>query len=216
MPAYHDYREGVPQRVRRYVTYETGTQTEVLWAGPPAAFATGGTSSSSAFALTAGGTGNYQQPVWRGLLFQQGRQNQVITMEGFIQLSGQASATTFTTVIGLNTSAGQATISGTLLSLPALTVTNFSSGSIWFKTTTICRGFGYGTSSVSMNLETSARYQAQLSTGSATTSQGVVNMTQLANIDGSLNQWVTITGQFNTNNAGNSATLNQLIVRGEN
>lgn len=199
------------------ITYETGSQTEILWAGPPASFTTGGSSSTSLFALTAGATGNYQQPVIRGLLFQQGRQNQVITIEGFIQLTGQASATTFTVAIGLNTTAGQATISGTLLTLPALTVTSFSSGGVWFKTTTINRGFGYnGGSGTFTNLQTSGRYQSQASTGSATTAQGIVNMTGLTTIDGSLNQWITITGQFNTNSATNAATLNQLVVRGEN
>lgn len=198
------------------LTYETGTQTEVIWAGPPVSYTTGGTSSSSAFALTAGATGNFQQPVLRGLLLQQGRNNQVITIEGWVALTAQASTTTFTLSLGLNTAANQAAFNGaggTLLALPALTVTSFSSGGLWFKATTINRGFGYGTSSVATNLETSGQY---LATGNSTTLQGVVNMTQLATIDGSLNQWVTVLGQFSTSSGTNAATLNQLIVRGEN
>jgi len=198
------------------VTFDTGTQSEVLFAGPPAAYTTGGTSTASAFALTAGATTNFQQPVIRGLLLQPGRNNQLITLEGWVQLTGQASATTFTISVGLNTTPGGTSLTATLLTFPAITVTNYSNGSIYFRTSTINRGSGYGTSSVATNLETSGLYLGQLSSGSATVSPGVVNMTQLATIDYSVNQWVTILGQFNTNSGTNAATLNQVILRGEN
>ena len=194
------------------MTYDTWTGTEILWAGPPASYTAGGSSSTAAFALTAGSSGNYQQPLIRGLLLQQGRNNQVVTVEGWLEVSAEGSATTLTVTVALSTSANQSSGS-TLLAFPAFTVTSYSTGGIWFKTTTICRGVGYGTSATSTNLETSAQY---LGTGNSTTIQGVVNMTQLNNIDFSLNQWVTVIGQFSTNNASNSAQLMQAILRGEN
>ena len=95
------------------MTFETGTQSEVLFAGPPAAYTAGGSSSTSAFALTAGSTGNYQQPVFcGGLLLQPGRNNQLITVEGWLAVSAEGSATTAVTVtVALQTSANQSTTS---------------------------------------------------------------------------------------------------------
>ena len=196
------------------MTYENGTQTQVLFAGPPASYTAGGSSSTAAFALTAGATGNYQQPVLRGLVLEQGRNNQLFTIEGWLEVTAQSSATTLTVTVALQTSQNQSTTTnGVLLTFPAWTVTSYSTGGIWFKTSTINRGFGYGTSSVATNLQTSGQY---LGTGNSTTIQGVVNMTQLATVDGSVNQWVTIVGQFSTNSGTNSAQLMQVILRGEN
>jgi hypothetical protein len=197
------------------LTYENGTQTQILWAGPPVAYPAGGASSSSVFALTAGATSEYQQPVLRGLVLEQGRSNQVFSVEGYVTLSAESSTTTFTITIQLQTSpGGSSSVSNTtLLAFPALTVTSYSSGGIWFKTTTINRGSGYGTSSVATNLYTYGQY---LATGNSTTLQGVINPVQLATIDFSVNQWITVLGQFSTSSGTNSAQLYPLIVRGEN
>ena len=191
------------------MTYETGTQTEVLWAGPPAAYTAGGGSSTSAFALTIGSTGNYQQPLIRGLLLQQGRSNQVISAEGSITVSGTTS-TTLTVTALLATSPNQTTGS-TLMTFPAFTVSSYSSAGVWFKTTTINRGSGYGTTATATNLATYGLYLVGPNGAS-----GVVPTTTLNTLDFSVNQWITLIGQFNTNSATNSAQLTELIVRGEN
>lgn len=197
------------------MSFQTGTQEEVLFAGPPAAYTTGGASSTSVFALTAGATGNFNQPLLPGGFFQQGRNGQLVTVEAWLQVNGQASATTLTLTLALATTPNQTTGS-TLVAFPALTVTNYVNGGIRLRASILCRNAGYGTSSVSTNLQTSGEYLAQLSSGSGTTLQGVVNMTALQTIDFSVNQWVTLLGQFNTSSASNNATLNQLIVEGKN
>lgn len=184
----------------------------MIFAGPPASYTAGGTSSAAAFALTAGATGNYQQPVLRGLLLQQGRSNQVISVEGFIVVSG-TTATTLTLTVGTATTPNQSSLGGTMLTFPAMTVSSFSSGGVWFKSTTINRGFGYGTSSVATNLQTYGQWAAQ---GNSLGTAGAAPVTQLATIDGSVNQWITILGQFSGSSGTNSAQLTQLIVRGEN
>lgn len=199
------------------MSFQTGTQEETLFAGPTAAYTTGGASSTSVFALTAGATGNFQQPLLPGGFFQQGRSGQLVSVKAYLTVSGQASATTLTITLGLATSPNQTSVTGgVLLTFPALTVTNFSSGGIRLSADIICRGAGYGVSSVSTSLATSGEYLAQLSSGSATTLQGVVNLTTLTTVDFSVNQWVTLLGQFSTNSASNTAALNQVIVEGKN
>lgn len=195
------------------LSFYTGTQSEVLFSGPPAAYTAGGASSTAAFPLTAGATGNYQQPLLPGGFWQQGRNGQLVAWEMYLQVSAQASATTLTVVVGLDTAANSIAGLSTLISYPAFTVTSYSSGGIYLNGIIQNRGSGYGTSSVATNLQTSAWY---LGTGNATTIQGVVNTTQLATTDFSVNQWLTVQGTFSTSNASNSAQLVSLVVRGEN
>jgi hypothetical protein len=193
------------------MSFETGTQTELLFSGPPSSYTAGGSSSTSVFALTAGATGNYQQPVLRGLLLQQGRNNQVFSAEGWIVLSAESSTTTFQLTVALATSANQTTGS-TLLQFPAITVTSYSTGSIWFKTTTFNKGSGYGTSSVATSLQT----HGQLTAVGATSTYSVITNTLLQTVDFSVNQWLTVLGQFSTSSGTNSAQLLDVILRGEN
>jgi len=47
------------------MSFYTGTQPEVLFSGPPASYTAGGGSSTSAFNLTAGSTGNYHRSTMR-------------------------------------------------------------------------------------------------------------------------------------------------------
>lgn len=195
------------------MSFYTGTQSEVLFSGPPAPYTAGGASSTAAFNLTAGATGNFQQPLLPGGFWQMGRTNQLVDWEAYLLVSAQASATTLTVVLGLDTAANSIAGLSTLISFPAFTVTSYTSGGIYLKGSIQCRGAGYGTSSVATNLQTSAWY---LGTGNATTIQGVVNTTQLATTDFSVNQWLTLQGTFSTSSASNSAQLVAMVVRGEN
>lgn len=147
----------------------------------------------------------------RGLFFQQGRQNQVVTIEGWLQVSGTTS-TTLTTQILLATTPNQSAGS-TLVTFPGFVVSSYSAGNIWFRTSTLCLGFGYGTSSVATNLSTTGLYQGS---GNSTTISGVVGTTALNVIDASVNQWVTIAGQFSGNSGSNLAQLTRVLMYGEN
>jgi hypothetical protein len=194
------------------MSFYTGTQSEVLFSGPPATYTTGGASSTAAFNLTVGSTGNYQQPLFPGGFWQQGRTGQLASFEGVLTVSGQGSATTLTVVLQLDTAAN--TIGGsTLLSFPAWTITSYSAGSIYFGGIIQNRGSGYGTSSVATNLQTSGWY---IQSGNSLNVAGSVGPTQLATTDFSANQWFTVQGTMSTNSASNTAALASLVVRGEN
>jgi hypothetical protein len=194
------------------MSFYTGTQSEVLFSGPPASYSAGGSSTSSAFNLTVGSTGNYQQPLFPGGFWQQGRTGQLASFEAVVIVTGQSSATTLTFVLQLDTAAN--TIGGsTLLSYPAITVTSLSAAPIYLWGIIQNRGSGYGTSSVATNLYTSGMYMAA---PTASPLNGVVGPTQLATTDFSVNQWFTLQGTFSTSNATNSAQLASLVVRGEN
>lgn len=193
------------------ISFEYGTQRETLFAGPPAAYTAGGSASTSVFALTAGATGNFQQPVIRGLYFQQGRQNQLVTVEGWLQVSGTTS-TTLTTQVLLATTPNQSAGS-TLLTFPGMVVSSYTAGSVYFRASALCLGFGYGTSAVATNLSTTGLFQG---TGNLLTISGVAGTNTLNVIDGSVNQWVTIVGQFSGNSANNLAQLTRVMMYGEN
>lgn len=121
-------------------------------------------------------------------------------------------ATTLTVVVQLDTAAN--TIGGsTLLTYPALTVSSYSSGTVYFGGIIQNRGSGYGTSSVATNLQTSGW---MFGSGNSLNISAAAGPTQLATTDFSVNQWFTLQGTFSTSNASNSATLAQLVVRGEN
>lgn len=190
------------------MSWETGTQEETLWAGPPVSYTAGGSASTSVFALTAGSSGNYQQPVIRGLFFQQGRNNQLVTIKGWVTVSATTS-TTLTTQILLATTPGQSAGS-TLATFPGWVVSSFAAQSVYFETATICKGFGYGTTSVATNLSTTGMFIG------GSTIMGAVGTNILNTIDGSVNQWITIIGQFSGSSTVNSAQLTTLIVEGKN
>lgn len=190
----------------------TGTFPEVLYSGPPADYPAAAASSSSAQSLVTGASGDYSQPYFPGGFFQMGRTNQLVTGEFSILMAAQASATTAVITLGLNTAAN--TIGGsTLLAYPALTVTSFSGGSLNGRFRIQCRGAGYGTSSVSTSLLTSGEADAS---GNSTNLSGAAGPTSLLTVDSTVNQWLYLTVTFSTSSTSNSATLRQLIVRGEN
>jgi hypothetical protein len=194
------------------VTAYTGTQTEIIFANGfayPAAAA----SSSAAQSLLAGASGEYQQPVYWGGFWQQGRSNQVSTVDFVISLSGEGSATTATFIAGLNTSAGTITGGKTLLTFPALTCTSFSSATVKGRLLIQNWGSGYGTSSVATNLQTSGDFTY---TNSGTGGALAAGPTALQTTDFSVNQWLYLSVTFSTSSTSNSATLQALVVRGDN
>lgn len=194
------------------MSFYTGTQTEVLFSGPPSNYPASGSSSTSAVNAMVGATGDYSQPLLPGGFFQQGRQNQLVTVEFAGALTAQASATTATFVLGLDTAAN--TIGGsTLLTYPALTVTSYSAGTIYGSAIIQCRGTGYGTSSVSTSLISSGFV---FGSGNSLNICGAAGPTTLQTIDFSVNQWLYLTVQMSTNSGTNAFTLEQVVVRGEN
>lgn len=196
------------------MSFYTGTQAEVLFSGPPANYAAAAASSSAAQSLVTGATGNYQQPLLPGGFFQEGRTNQLVRVTFSGVLAGQSSATTAIFTAGLNTAAN--TIGGsTLAAVNALTVTSFASGAFFGEFLIQNRGSGYGTSSVSTNLLTGgyAAVQNGSTTGGA---MALAVPTALQTIDFSVNQWLYLTVTFSTSSTSNSATLEQLVVYGEN
>ena len=194
------------------MSFYTGTQSEVLFSGPPASYTAGGGSSTSAFNLTVGSTGNYQQPLFPGGFWQQGRTGQLATIEGSIIVTGQGSATTLTLVLQLDTAANT-TGGSTLLTYPAVTITSYSAGVIYFYAFVQNRGSGYGTSSVATNLYTTGWW---MGSGNSLVTQNAAGPTQLATTDFSVNQWITLQGTMSTSSGTNSAQLASIIVRGEN
>jgi hypothetical protein len=193
------------------VTAYTSTQTEVAFANSQA-FPAANASSSSAQNLLAGSSGDYEQPVYWGGFWQQGRSNQISTVEFVITLSGEGSATTATFGAGLNTAAGTITSGKTLLTFPAFTCTSFSSATVKGRLLISNWGSGYGVTSAT-NLQTSGDFIAYNASPGLAVAAGP---TQLATTDFSVNQWLYLTVTFSTSSTSNSATLQQIAVRGDN
>jgi hypothetical protein len=129
-----------------------------------------------------------------------------------ITLSGQSSATTATITAGLATTANN--VSGsTLVALPAFTCTSFSSGTVFGHLLISNWGSGYGTSSVSTSLQSSGWLAY---TGNSTNGVVTAGPTALQTTDFSANQWLYLTVTFSTSSTNNSATLEQLVVFGNN
>ena len=192
----------------------TMTQTEALFSGPPSNYPAAGASSTSEVSAMVGASGDYAQPYWPGGFWIQGRQNQVSTFKFCLAVSGQSSATTLQVRLRANTAPNAFTTSDPLLlAFPAVTVTSYSSGTIWGEGFVQCRGTGFGTSSISSNLLTSGTIQG---TGNSLSVNACAGPTSLQTLDFSVNQWLEISVQFSTNNAGNTATLEQFVLYGDN
>jgi hypothetical protein len=197
------------------MSYTTDTNCEILFAGPPSAYAAAGVSSSAAAIAFPGATGNYQQPLFAGGFWKQGRVNQTASLDIYATMSGQGSATTATLVLQLNTSPNSISSPSTLLSIPAITITSDSSAPLWIHADILNRGSGYGTSSVATNLVTSGMYMYNVA-GATNHVFGVVAPTSLQTTDFSVNQWLMLQVTMSTSNASNNITVNTVILRGEN
>lgn len=197
------------------MSFYTGTQSEILFAGPPAAYPAAGASGTAAVTAFAGGSGNYQQPLFPGGFWQQGRSSQCASVDIYATMTGQASATTATLVLQLNTSPNSISSPSTLLSIPAITITSDSSAPLVIHADLLNRGSGYGTSSVATNLVTSGWYMYNIA-GATNHVFGAVAPTSLQTTDFSVNEWLNLQVTMSTNSGTNNITVNTVIVRGEN
>ena len=192
----------------------TMTQTEVLYSGPPSAYPAAGTSSSSEVSAMVGATGDYSQPYWPGGFWQQGRQNQLSSFKFCLAVTAESSATTLTIKLRANTAPNSFTTGDPLLlTFPALTVTSYSSGTVWGEGFVQCLGTGFGTSSVSTNLLTSGTLQGS---GNALNISACAGPTALQTLDFSVNQWLELSVTFSTSNGTNAATLKSFVLYGDN
>ncbi len=194
----------------------TMTQAEVLYAGPPANYTAAAASSAAAQSLVAGATGNYSQPyVPTGFWPLQGANGKLLLGSLVGAVSGQASPTTMIITIGLATASNSA--SGTsLLATQAYTITSFSAVSWQLDFQVLCRGAGYGTSSVSTSLLTSALIFINASSLGVTAVSDVVAPNLVTTIDASVIQWLYATVTFSTSSTSNSCTLDTVYLLGMN
>ena len=191
----------------------TMTQTEVLYSGPPANYPVAGTSTGSEVSAMVGATGDYSQPYWPGGFWQQGRQNQISSFK-FCLVVSATTATTLIIKLRANTAANSFTTGDPLLlAYPALTVTSFSSGTVWGEGFVQCRGTWYGTSSVSSNLLSSGSLQGS---GNSTAVNVCAGPTALQTLDFSVNQWLELSVLFSGSSGSNAATLEQFVLTGDN
>jgi hypothetical protein len=198
------------------MSFYTGTQSEVLFAGPPAAgYSLTGASTASQFLAFLGSTGDFQQPLFPGGFWQQGRTGQLASFEIYGICSTGASITLALTLT-LNTASG--VVAGSVLTtFPTVTLATVTNIPFMLRGVILNRGSGYGTSSVATNLWTSAEYVFNQETSiTAANISGAVAPTQLATTDFSVNQWLMLNGTFGSSNAGNQVTVNTVVLRGEN
>lgn len=195
------------------MTFYSGTQTEVIFANG-FAYPAANASASTAQNLLAGVTGKFQQPLFPGGFFQQGRTGQVASVD-FSCILATTATPTVTFTAGLDTSAGTLSSGTTLVACNAFATSAWSGGTVHGHIDISNFGSGYGTSSVSTNLWSTI----SLIANNGSTTGGVVaagGPTQLATIDFSVNQWLYLTVTFNASSTSNSCTLQQIIVFGLN
>jgi hypothetical protein len=187
--------------------------SEVVFSGPPSSYTAANAAATTAQSLMATISGDYQQPMFPGGFWLEGRTDQLVSFEFCAIMSGQASATTATIIAGLAAGAQAGSGGSALLTYPALTMTSYSSGTFYGTGIIQCRGAGYGTSSISTNLLTSGTI---LGTGNSLSISGCAGPTALQTVDRTANQWFYLTVTFSTSSATNSCQLASLVVRGEN
>jgi hypothetical protein len=198
------------------VSFYTGTQMEVLFAGPPSNYPAAAAASAAAQNLMVGASADFVQPYFPAFFWQMGRQNQLAHATFFGIMTGQASATTATITAQLCTAANTSTAGtggGSLVASPAITVTSISNQPWQFDVYTLARGAGYGTTATSTNLFSFGDLTIN---GAAAPITGIAGPTSLTTIDASATWWYDLTVTFSTSSATNSCTLEMVILRGMN
>ena len=194
------------------MSFYTGTNAEVIFANG-FAYPIANANSTSAQALITGASGKYQQPLFPGGFFQQGRTGQVAAIEFAVALATSGTPNvTFTA--GLNTASNTIAGGTTLVSNIKFATSTWSGGTVHGRVIISNFGSGYGTSSVSTNLWSTMSLIAQPGTGAGVAAAG--GPTQDATPDFSVNQWGWLSVTFDAGSASNTATLQQLIVYGLN
>ena len=188
-----------------------GVPAALLYGGPPQDYPAAAAASAAAQSLQTGASGGFSQayvPVGFWPLDKQGR---VVlgTLAG--KLTGQATATTAIITLGLATAPNSIT-GTTLVASPAITVTSFSNAGWEFDFKIVMRGSGYGTTTVSTSLSSTATMSINNGTTAGITTQAPPNL--VTTIDASVNEWIYATVTFSTASATNSCTMQQVIVWG--
>lgn len=203
------------------MSFVSGSQTELLWAGPSVSYAAQAAASASAQFLMPGATGAFEQPFFPANFWQMGRRNQRarIDLAGAISSTG-GTATTATFVVGLATASNTATPGtggGVLATTGAMTITSFPSANGGFRLTVdiLSRNVGYGTTSVSTSLLSDARVTIGGGTGVAGVTSGSAP-TLLSTIDAGVQWWVYATITFSTSVVTNSCQLARVDIWGLN
>lgn len=194
------------------MSFISGSQAELVWAGPSASYGAVNAVSSSAQFLMTGATGAFEQPLIPANFFQMGRRNQAarICLGGV--LTGQGSATTAILTVGLATAPNTATPGtggGTLCASAAATVTSLSAVGWRMDVDILTRNVGYGTTSVSTSLLSDGIFQVA---GVQTTAPP----TLLSTIDATAQWWIYATVTFSTSSSTNSCQLTRAFVYGLN
>lgn len=188
-----------------------GVPLSLLYAGPPQDYPAAAAAASTAQSLVTGATGGFSQPYIPQGFLPMGKSGILVMGSCNGKVTGQASATTMILTMGVATSANS--VAGTtLVSSPAITVTSFSSAGWEFDFKIVARGTGYGTTTVSTSLITSATMTTNTGTTAGITTQAPPNL--VTTIDASVTQWLYWTVTFSTASATNSCTLQEVIVLG--
>jgi hypothetical protein len=127
------------------MSFFTGTQSEVLFAGPEADYAAVASAVTTAQFLMTGASGDFQQPYIPAGFFQMGRRNQYIQGKLCGKLTAQATTTTAIVTIGLATAPNTATPGtggGTLCASSAVVVTSASNAGWEFDFNILARNVG--------------------------------------------------------------------------
>jgi hypothetical protein len=188
-----------------------GVPIALLYAGPPQDYPAAAAASSAAQSLVTGASGGFSQPYIPQGFFPLDKQGRLIFGSANGKVTGQATATTMVLTMGVATAANS--IAGTtLVASPAITMTSFSNAGWEFDFKVVMRGAGYGVTTVSTSLITSATMTVNNGTTAGITTQAPPNL--VTTIDASVTQWLYFTVTFSTASATNSCTLQELIVIG--
>lgn len=186
------------------MTWYDGIPGALLFGGPQANYTAANAAATTAQSLIAQVSGNFQQPSIPAGFFQVGKTGQTISGRFTGIVTGQATATTMTLILGY-ASAAQSVAGTTLITGPALTVTSLSNAGWEFDFEILCRGTGQGTSANSTVLLTTG-------TCSAGTVQGVATPTTVSAVDATAVNWLYATVTFSTASATNSAQLQKVTA----
>lgn len=203
------------------MSFVSGSQTELLWAGPSASYAAQAAASSSAQFLLPGATGAFEQPFIPANFWTMGRRNQRLRIEmaGVLNSTGGTGTTAIFTV-GLATAPNTATPGtggGALAATGPMTVTSFAANSGWrLGLDVLSRNVGYGTTSVSTSLLSDAEVKCSQVASATGATLATGPPTLLSTIDASAQWWVYATVTFSTALVTNSCQLTRADVWGLN
>lgn len=201
------------------MSYDTNTNTELLFAGPQAPWTQAAASVTTAQSLTASATGDAVQPYIRAFWWLYGRRNQALKLKAYGTLQAAATSTTCTFAFG-STTTGGGVITGTLNQwalFPAFTLGTASSQYNWvLELDVITLNVGWGTTSVSTQIYATGTLGVGLNV--STTAMSLYNTanTTVSVIDNSAVNYLYGSITFNAASASNTCQWNVAKLYGEN